>query len=308
MTTDVADREHFIARQAVFLQRRGADAEAVRARLAAVFASNDLAALDRLHQPSPGSFRAAFTRAAAGLDVAPGTLGAAGVAFEHAVADAYLGLWRALVGFAHYVLVLAIVTTLSFSVLTIFVVPSLTSILSTNTPAFSRLVFETGLGTALQLVLWLLVLWIFLSVATARRAILMRAWPHLFSRIGLLRGTIARHRILLHAWAAGMLLGEGVDARVALDRARDALVAWTRGSAEAIDFAVARKLLDDSAALGTLGDELAHRVASELADAPLALAARRERLALWAAFATAALVAPILFAMYLMIFGIAGSV
>ena len=77
---------------------------------------------------------------------------------------------------------------------------------------------------------------------------------------------------------------------------------------ERLDAEVGRELLDGAATAGTLRDELQHRVANELTDAPLELAARRERLTLYAGIGTALLVVPLLVAMYLMFFRIAATV
>ncbi|HVF35876.1 MAG TPA: hypothetical protein VND91_11190, partial [Candidatus Saccharimonadia bacterium] len=226
----------------------------------------------------------------------------------HAIESAYVGLWRGMLGFGHYALGLAAIATLAYQILVIFVVPQFAQILGEGIPRFSHLVFQAGLGAALLAALWLFVAWIFLSVLTARRAILLRAWPVLFSRIGLLRGAVTRHRALLHAWTAGALLDAGVAPAAALDGARDTVADWTRIDGTRLDAESDRALLDGAASVGTLRDELQHRLASELADAPLALAARRERLALYAGIFTALLVVPLLVAMYLMFFRIAATV
>ena len=307
MTID-ASRNAFIARQAAFLQQRGADADTARAKLGAAFGTNDVAALSGQLGGGVGSFRSAFVRIGRALGVAPDELGLRALALEQAVAGAYVGLWRGMLGFGHYALGLAAIATLAFQVLVIFVVPQFVQVLGTGIHPFSHLVFQAGLGTALLFLLWLFVAWVFFSVFTARRAILLRSWPTLFVRIGLLRGAVVRHRVLLHAWSAGALLDSGVAPGAALDGARDAVADWTRIDGERLDAESGRELLDGAAAAGTLRDELQHRVANELADAPLALAARRERLTLYAGIGTALLVVPLLVAMYLMFFRIAATV
>lgn len=307
MKIDLA-RAEFVARQAAFLHRGGAGAGAARASIEQAFGAGDASALSARLEGGASSFRRTLARHAPALGVDADDLGFRALALEHAVAGAYVGLWRGMLGFGVYVLGLAVIATLAFQVLVIFVVPQFTSLLGPSVPRLSRLVFEAGVGAALLVALWLFSLWIFASVHSARRAILLRAWPVLFARIGLLRGAVRRHRVLLHAWSAGALIDAGAAPTAALDAARDSVAEWTRIDRARLDAAVGRPLLDGAAAIGTLRDELEHRVAVELVDAPLALAARRERLTLHAGIGTALLVVPLLVAMYLMFFRIAATV
>ena len=307
MKVDLA-REEFVARQAAFLHRGGADAATTRTRIEQAFGARDAAALSNTLDGGASSYRRALARLGPALGIDADDLGFRALALEQALAGAYLGLWRGMLGFGHYVLGLAAIATLAFTVLMIFVVPQFTSILGPNVPKLSKLVFEAGLGSVLIAVLWLFALWIFASVWTARRAILLRGWPALFARIGLLCGAVLRHRVLLHAWTAAALLDAGVAAAAALNAARDTVAEWTRFDRARLDAGIDRALLDGAATVGTLRDELEHRIAAELADAPLALAARRERLTLYAGAGTALLVVPLLVAMYLMFFRIAASV
>lgn len=308
MTVGRTRRERFVARQAVFLRQRGADADAVREQLSETFGAQELAALGTFLAVKPGSFRAEFERATVGLGISPDALNLLGLELEQTVGDAFLGMWRGMMGFASYALGLAGIATAVFIVLVIFVVPQFEAAFPVGIPQFSRMVFELGFGTGLLVVQWLLVLWTFASVIAARRAILLRTWSASLAYLGLLSGVVARHRILLHAWSAGVLLRTGVDPSTALDRATDAVAQWTRVNRTQLDRSVDRSLLDASIGLGTLGDELQHRVETELTDAPLEMAAERERLALYAGIAAACLVIPMILALYLMVFKIAATV
>lgn len=308
MTVGRTRRERFVARQAVFLQKRGADAHTVHQLLSEAFGAQQVAALKAFVEARPGSFRASLGRATVGLGISPESLNLLGLELEQTVGDAYLGLWRGMMGFASYALGLASIATATFIVLVIFVVPQFETAFPVGVPQFSRMFFELGFGTVLLVVQWLLVFWTFASVMAARRAILLRAWSASLAYLGLLSGVVARHRILLHAWSAGVLLRAGVDPSTALDRATDAVAQWSRMDSAQLDRNVDRSLLDSAIGLGTLSEELQHRVESELVDAPLEMAAERERLALYAGIAAAFLVVPMILALYLMVFKIAAAV
>lgn len=308
MTVRRTRRERFVARQAVFLRQRGAEADTVYERLGETFGAQEVTALRESLEARPGSFREALERATVGLGIPPEALSLPGLELEQAVGDAYLGLWRGMMGFASYALGLASVATAAFIVLVIFVVPQFETAFPVGVPQFSRMFFELGFGTVLLVVQWLLVLWTFASVIAARRAILLRAWSASLAYLGLLSGVVERHRILLHAWSAGVLLRAGVDPLTALDRATDAVAQWSRLDSAQLARSVDRSLLDSTIGLGTLSEELQYRVETELTDAPLEMAAERERLALYAGIAAAFLVVPMILALYLMVFKIAAAV
>jgi type II secretory pathway component PulF len=208
-------------------------------------------------------------------------------------------------GFMLYTLGIAAIATVAFQVMLMFVVPQFVAMAAPagGIPRFSHLVFEAGAGTALLALLWALSGWTLWSLHAARRAILLRAWPTWSLRFNLLRGAILRHRVLLQAWTASALIDERIDVDAALRHAQAILVAWCGRSAPASgtdDAALAA-----AARLGTLREELEHRIAAELVDAPLALAARRERQSLLAGLVSAVVVVPLLVAMYLMLFNTA---
>jgi hypothetical protein len=299
----------FLARQAVFLQREGLDVDAIEARLAAAGGAPELAPLRARLAPAPGSYRAALAQSVSDLALPRDDLTLRGLAFEQSIEAAYLGLWRGMTGFAIYTLGIAAIATIAFQIMLIFVVPQFTALMapSGGIPPFSHLVFDLGLGAALLALLWLLAAWSLISTVTARRAILLRGWPVFWRRINLLGSAIRRHRHLLHAWTAATLLELGLAPDAALSRARAAVSAWC-GASGGIEERDDDARLALAQQLGTLARELEHRVATELVDAPLAMAARRERLALYAGLVSALLIVPLLIAMYLVLFKSAAMV
>lgn len=303
------DDAAFLARQAVFLQRQGLDAAGVEAKLAGAIAPERADGLRASLAPRAGSFRAALARTLADLDLGADELNLRGLAFEQAVREAYAGLWRSLNAFALYALGLAALATLIYAILTIFVVPSFLSLLAPGggIPPLSRLVFESGLGALLLGLLWLFAGWTLLGNITARRAILLRAWSPLMARLGLLHPVLRRHRVLLHAWTAATLLELGLDPEQALARARATVAGWCGAWGDATDGNDDERLAT-ARSLGTLREELGHRVSSELVEAPLALAARREHLLLVGGLVSALVVVHFLVAMYSLLFKSAAGV
>jgi hypothetical protein len=156
-------------------------------------------------------------------------------------------------------------------------------------------------------VLWILAGWALLSIALARRAILLRDWPAFTLRLNLLRSAVLRHRVLLGAWTTSLLIDHGLASGDALERSAAVINAWCAAGDSSADAEDAKRLAI-AAELGTLPQELEHRIAGELVDAPLALAAFRERLALYTGIVSALLIVPLLIAMYLLIFQTAAVV
>jgi amino acid transporter len=309
VTTRPSSDAEFLARQAVFLQRQGVDAGSVESRIAASVEPRRAAELRARLAPRAGGFRASLARSLEDLNLPADELTLRGLALEQSVAEAYLGLWRGMTGFAIYTLGIAAVATIALLVMTIFVVPQFVAMMSPGggIPRMSHLVFESGLGAILLALLWLLAAWSLLSTATARRAILLRGWSRIAPQFNLLESALLRHRTLLHAWTSVTLIENGLAPDQALVRARAAVASWCgkrAGSAEAEDDA----RLATAASLGTLQQELEYRVANELVDAPLALAARRERLALYAGLVSAFVVVQLLLAMYVILFKSAAMV
>lgn len=309
MNTHASDDAEFLARQAVFLQRQGLDAANVESKIAAAVEPQRAAALRARLAPRAGGFRASLARSLEDLDLPADELTLRGLAIEQAVAEAYVGLWRGMNGFAIYTLGIAAVATIAFLIMMIFVVPQFVALMSPGggIPPLSHLVFESGLGAILLAVLWLLAAWSLLSTVTARRAILLRGWPRIAPQLNLLASALLRHRVLLHAWTATTLIAHGLTPDQALERARAAVASWCGNRAGSVDGEDDARLAT-AGSLGTLRQELEHRVANELVDAPLALAARRERLALYAGLVSALLIVPLLVAMYLMLFKSAAMV
>lgn len=302
MSKPTLTHDEFIARQAVFLHRQGLDANAVDTQIAAAFGSHQLAQSRARLAPASGGFRAKLADALKDLAIPPEALDLRGLALEQSVAESYLGLWRGMTGFATYTLGVAAIATLAFTILQLFVVPQLMAVSSSGgTSRFAHLVFEAGLGGALLAVLWILAIWTLLSIALARRAILLRDWPAFTLRFNLLRSAVLRHRVLLGAWTTSLLIDHGLAPAAALERSAAAINNWCASSDPSADAEDATRLAA-AAKLGTLAQELEHRIAGELADAPLALAAFRERLALYTGIVSAILIVPLLIAMYLLIF------
>lgn len=263
--------------------------------------ADGVAAVRRRVAAPPGSFRAELTARLDNAAVDADDLAWRGVAFELALGDAYSGIWRGLHGFAFYLFAVALVASLAFGIMLVFVVPVISDATGgvEKMSEFSRLVFHGGVGAALVLLLWLLAAWAVASITMAQRAIKLRRWPARGLRYNLLRGPIERHRGLMAAWTTSTLIELGLAPTQAIERAAGVVRRWCGESTSATVTDDALRL-DLAAQLGTLQQELEHRIATGLVDGPLELASLRERLALYASLTAAALVAPLLVAMYRM--------
>lgn len=303
MNPRTVDHDAFVARSASWLKQSGQSTGAIEDTISRVVGADGLAALRQRVAAPPGSFRAELATRLDDAAVDADDLAWRGVAFELALGDAYSGIWRGLHGFAFYLFAVALVASLAFGIMLVYVVPVISEATGgvERMPAFSRLVFHGGLGAILVLLLWLIAGWAVASIATARRAIMLRRWPARGLRYNLLQGPIERHRGLLSAWTTRTLVELGVAPAQAMERAAGVVQRWCGASASATAADDALRL-DLAARLGTLPQELEHRIAAGLVDGPLELASLRERLALYGSLTAAALVAPLLVAMYRMFF------
>lgn len=303
MNPRTVDHDAFVARSAAWLKQSGQSPEAIEAEISRVVGADGVAALRQRVAVAPGSFRAELAALAGEAAVDANELAWRGVAFELALKDAYNGMWRGLHGFAFYLFAVALVASIAFGIMLVYVVPAIGAATGgvETMPAFSRLVFHGGLGVALVLLLWLIAGWAVASIAMARGAIMLRRWPARGLRYNLLRRPIELHRGLLSAWTTRTLVELGVAPAQAIERAAGVVHRWCGASTSATVADDALRL-DLAAQLGTLPQELEHRIAAGLVDGPLALASLRERLALYSSLTAAALVAPLLVAMYRMFF------
>jgi hypothetical protein len=303
MTSRTTEHDDFIGRTAAFLLRQGLDAAGVEARLSATLGSAAVEGFRQRIHPRPGSFRAAFAEEVADLALPPNDINLQGLALEQSLVDAFRGLWRSLASYGAYLVAVAAVATTAFVVLRYFAMPNFFSALGSANErlSFASLFFESGFGFVPVLLLWAFAGWVLVSTQVARRAILLRHWHPRAIAFCLLGEPIQRHRRLLTAWAALTLVELGVPHEQALPRATAAVRRWC-GPAGGAVVGDDEQRFGWAASLGTLDEELRHQVRSELVDAPLALATRRERLALYGSLVAAALVGPLLIAMYTVIF------
>lgn len=301
MNPRTLDHDAFVARSASWLKQGGQSAAAIEETISRVVGPDGIAALRRRMAAPPGSFRAELTARPHDAMVDADDLAWRGVAFELAVTDAYSGIWRGLHGFAFYLFAVALVASLALGIMVVFVVPVISDATGgvERMSEFSRLVFHGGVGAVLVLLLWLAAAWAVASITMAQGAIRLRRWPARGLRYNLLRGPVERHRGLMAAWTTRTLIELGLAPAQAIERAAEIVRRWC-GESTSATVADDALRLDLAAKLGTLQQELEHRIATGLVDGPLELASLRERLALYASLTAAALVAPMLVAMYRM--------
>lgn len=303
MSPRILEHDEFVVRTASLLHAQGLDAAAIEQRLADTVGPVGIQALRSRLTPPSGTFRAALADELSGVTVPGPELALRALALEHGITDAYRGIWRSLHGYGIYLAGVAAVATTAFVIVHFFTLPSFETLVGDINDG-SRVVdafYRLRLGIVSVLLLWLFAGVTIASTMLTRRAILLRAWPRRLGRFLLLRESIDRHRRLLGAWTALTLVELGIPQGDALSRADAVVRRWcgTGGGAQVADEA---ERLAWAHALGTLREELRHRVAAELVDAPLALASQRERLALYGGLVAAALIVPMLVAMYRLIF------
>lgn len=302
----------FLARQAVYLHRQGLDASTVEARLVTAFDARQVQGWRMALDPPLGSLREALSGLADRLGLPDDVLAMHAIDLEQLVRDCHAGIWRGLLGLAAYTGVLAVAATVMYAMLVHTVVPNLELlVMDGHEPStLATVVFRYGGGVVLLAGLWGVATWLTVGILAARRAVLLEAWSRYADRVGLLRSVLRRHRSFLRAWTSQMLIDEGIEPGRAIDEAVGLVARWS-GDGGAIGKAESgrdTKALATAAALGTLREELDHRITHHLADAPLAIAGLRDQLGLLVSVTAAALIVPMLVAMYALLFASASQV